>query len=121
MVKVPGRARWGRLASAVGLFFLAPLVGEYLLGNMPITDLPLLLVLAPFYGAGALLIREVTRRLGLGWHSMILMALAYAIVEEGLVLQTLFNPTVAVSCVVAGSGRVVRLPGGGVARSTSPA
>ena len=34
-----------RLAPAIGLFFLAPLAGEFLLGNLPITMLPALLVL----------------------------------------------------------------------------
>ncbi len=45
-------ARTGRLASALGLFFLAPLVGEFLLGNLPITWLWVLPVLAPLYGRG---------------------------------------------------------------------
>jgi hypothetical protein len=84
-----------RIAPAVGLFFLAPLVAEYLLGNLPITMLPALLVLAPFYGGGALLIREVARRRGLGWPSIILFALAFGVLEEGLTTQSLFNPNYA--------------------------
>ena len=40
---------------ALGLVFLAPLVAEYLLGNLPIKLLPALIVLAPMYGGGALL------------------------------------------------------------------
>ena len=47
-----------RIAPAVGLFFLAPLVAEFLLGNLPIKLLSALIVLAPLYGGGALLIRE---------------------------------------------------------------
>ena len=39
-----------RTAPAVGLFFLAPLVAEFLLGNLPITLLPALVLLAPLYG-----------------------------------------------------------------------
>jgi hypothetical protein len=81
-----------RLAPALGLFFLAPLIGEFLLGNLPITWLWVLLVLAPLYGGGALLIRETTRRLKLGWPSMVVLGLAYAVVEEAFVTQTLFNP-----------------------------
>jgi hypothetical protein len=50
---------WRRVAPAVGLFLLAPLVGEYLLGNLSIRDIVALLFLAPMYGGGALLIREV--------------------------------------------------------------
>lgn len=80
------------IASALGLFFLAPLVGEFLLGNLPITWLWALLTLAPLYGGGALLIRETARRLKWGWPSMIVLGLTYAIIEEAFVTQSLFNP-----------------------------
>ncbi|RPI92713.1 MAG: hypothetical protein EHM40_12210 [Chloroflexi bacterium] len=80
------------LLPALGLFFLAPLVGEFLLGNLPITWLWTLLTLAPLYGGGALLIRETARRLKWGWPSMIVLALAYALIEEAFVTQSLFNP-----------------------------
>jgi hypothetical protein len=81
-----------RFALAAGLFLLAPLVGEFLLGNLPITWLWTLLTLAPLYGGGALLIREMVRRAGFGWPSMILLGLAYAVVEEAFVTESLFNP-----------------------------
>jgi hypothetical protein len=81
-----------RIAPAVGLFFLSPLVAEFLLGNLSIASIAGLLFLAPMYGGGALLIREVARRTGRGWPTIILLALAYGIVEEGLVTQSLFNP-----------------------------
>lgn len=77
---------------AVGLFFLAPLVGEFLLGNLSITWLWTLFTLAPLYGGGALLIRETVRRTGRGWPSIVLLGLAYAILEETFVTQSLFNP-----------------------------
>jgi hypothetical protein len=77
---------------AIGLFFLAPLVAEYLLGNLPITMLPALVLMAPLYGGGALLIRELVRRAGRGWPSIVLLALAYGILEEGFTTQSLFNP-----------------------------
>lgn len=48
-----------RIRPAITLFLLAPLVAEFLLGNRPIVLLPALLILAPMYGGGALLIREV--------------------------------------------------------------
>jgi hypothetical protein len=85
-----GHAR--HVAPAVGLFFLAPLVAEFLLGNLPITMLPALVVLAPMYGGGALLVRELARRRGLGWPSIVLLAAAYAVFEEAYTTQTLFNP-----------------------------
>lgn len=77
---------------ALGLFFTAPLVAEFLLGNLPIKLLPALIVLAPMYGGGALLIREWVRRTGRGWPSILLLGMAYAIVEEAYATQSLFNP-----------------------------
>ncbi|MFG2674654.1 hypothetical protein [Streptomyces sp. NPDC048445] len=47
----PARAHHHRLRSALGLFLLAPLIGEFLLGNQPITALPSVFLLAPLYGA----------------------------------------------------------------------
>jgi hypothetical protein len=80
------------LPAAIGLVALAPLVAEFLLGDLPIKLLPALIVLAPFYGGGALLIREITRRAGRGWPTIWLLALAYGIIEEAFTTQTLFNP-----------------------------
>jgi hypothetical protein len=79
------------LPAALVLVLTAPLVAEFLLGNLPIKMLPALIVLAPFYGGGALLIREITRRTGRGWPTIILLALAYGIVEEAFTTQSLFN------------------------------
>jgi hypothetical protein len=39
-----------RLAPAFAVFFLAPLVAEFFLGDFPVTLLPLILALAPMYG-----------------------------------------------------------------------
>jgi hypothetical protein len=80
------------IAAALTLFFLAPLVAEYLLGDLPITLLVALIMLAPMYGGGALLIRELSRRTGRGWPTMLLLGYAYALIEEGFAGQTLFNP-----------------------------
>ncbi|MFJ4899674.1 hypothetical protein [Streptomyces sp. NPDC088727] len=88
----PARAHHHRLRSALGLFLLAPLIGEFLLGNQPITALPSVFLLAPLYGGGALLVRETARRAGRGWPTMILLGAAYALIEEGPVDQMLWNP-----------------------------
>ncbi|GLQ57265.1 hypothetical protein [Devosia nitrariae] len=77
---------------ALSLFLLAPLIGEFLLGNLPITFLPALIALAPLYGGGALLIRETARRAGLGWPGMLLLCLAFGVIEEAFVTQSLFDP-----------------------------
>ncbi|MBM7788257.1 hypothetical protein [Tenggerimyces flavus] len=81
-----------RIAPAVGLFFLSPLVAEFLLGNLSVTMLVGLVVLSLLYGGGALLVREVAHRAGLRWPSIVLLALAYGVLEEGITTQTLFNP-----------------------------
>ncbi|WP_037062579.1 hypothetical protein [Pseudonocardia acaciae] len=79
-----------RLAPAVGLFLLAPFVGEYLLGNLTVDELGVGIVLAPMYGFGALLVRELGRRRG-GWPTIVVLAAAYALLEEGPVDQLLWN------------------------------
>jgi hypothetical protein len=81
-----------RIRPAITLFLLAPLVAEFLLGDLPINLLPALLILAPMYGGGALLIREVARRARRGWPTILVLALAYAVFEEAFTTQTLFNP-----------------------------
>ncbi|WP_406638694.1 hypothetical protein [Amycolatopsis sp. WGS_07] len=78
---------------AIALFFLSPLVGEYLLGNTPVTDVGSLFLFAPMYGGGALLIREVARRTGRGWAAIVPFAAAYALLEEGPIDMMLWNPT----------------------------
>ncbi len=77
---------------SLGLVLLAPTVGEFLLGNVPISQYASVLVLAPLYGGGALLVREAARHLGRGWPTIVLFAAAYALVEEGPVDQMVFNP-----------------------------
>jgi hypothetical protein len=81
-----------RLAPAIGLFFLAPLVAEFLLGDLPIKMIGTLVILAPMYGGGALLIREFARRTGKGWPTIFVLAFAYEVLEEAFTTQTLFNP-----------------------------
>jgi hypothetical protein len=80
------------IAAAIGLFFLAPLIAEYLLGDLPITLVVAMVLLAPMYGGGALLIRELVRRTGRGWPSIFLLGIAYGILEEAFTTQSLFNP-----------------------------
>jgi hypothetical protein len=71
---------------------LAPIVAEFLLGDFSLRQLPLLPLFLPQYGGGSLLIREVVRRTGRGWPSMLLLAVAYGLIEEGFTTQSLFKP-----------------------------
>ena len=81
-----------QLAAAIVLFFTAPLVAEFLLGDIGIRMIGVVLVLAPMYGGGALLIREVVRRAGLGWSRILMLGAAYTLIEEGFTTMSLFNP-----------------------------
>ncbi|MFG1907445.1 hypothetical protein [Kribbella sp. NPDC048928] len=91
---------------AVGLFFLAPFVGEFLLGNQSIAAFGWLFLFAPMYGGGAVLIRETARRAGLGWTGIVLLAVAYALLEEGPIDQMLFNPAYLGLDSFAGFGEI---------------
>jgi hypothetical protein len=75
------------------LFFLSPLVAEYFSGTtLPIYLLFLIVPFSLYYGSGALLIREVTRRTGRGWPTILTLGLAFGVLEEGVLTQSLFNP-----------------------------
>jgi hypothetical protein len=93
---------------ALGLFLLAPFIGEFLLGNLTGPDLALGLLLAPLYGCGALLARELGRRSG-GWPTIVLLAAAYALIEEGPVDQLLWNDDYAGHNYLAGDSFIPAL------------
>ena len=79
----------------LALLFSAPLIAEFLLGDFNIRQLAYLGIFVPLYGAVALFVREMVRRTGRGWPTMLLSALVCGLIYEGLVNQTLFNPNFA--------------------------
>lgn len=81
-----------RFAAVLVLALLSPLIAEYLSGSLSFAYIGALPVLILMYGGGAVLIREVARQAGRGWPTIILLALAYGVIEEGLGDQSLFNP-----------------------------
>src|SRR5689334_23045417 len=81
-----------RIAPALLLMLLAPVIAEFLLGDFTVLALPLILVLGWQYAGGALFIRELARQLPRGWPTMLFLALAYGLIEEGFTTQSLFNP-----------------------------
>ncbi len=82
--------RWAPVAI---ILVAAPWFAEMSWGGYPFTDVPLILLfLAPMYGGAALLIREVARRTGRGWPTILLLAAAFGVLQAGLVDQSLFNP-----------------------------
>jgi hypothetical protein len=99
------------LLPVIVLIVLAPTIAEILLGNLLLNPnfVPTLLMDVLLYGSGALLIREVARRLNVGWPSIIVMALAYGVVEEGLILQTFFNQHFPGLVHIAAYGRALEV------------
>lgn len=80
---------------AAVLFLLAPAIGELLSGSAPPVEFfnPLgLLTLCALYGSGAILVRELRVRWGKGWPTVLALGAAYAIVEEGLMVKSFFDP-----------------------------
>jgi len=85
------------------------MLGELLSGNSP----PLrffspgwLLIFVLLYGCGTLLVREAAARWQLQW-SVLFLAVAYGIVEEGLTTKAIFNPRWHGTGMLSGYGMYV--------------
>jgi hypothetical protein len=95
--KSPGRV-WDKVAPAMLMMVLAPTFTELLLGGTRLSTLiafpPVLLMEILVWGGGAVLLRGLTRKLELGWSSLLLFALALAIAEEFVIQQTSLAPLV---------------------------
>ena len=91
-----------RLAPVIVLLFLSPLLSEFVFGATPISRLESMALLVFLYGGAAVLVREVSRRCGPGWGRIILLGAAYGIFEEGLLIQSMFNPDLFNAGVVGG-------------------
>jgi hypothetical protein len=87
-----------RAAPAILLMLLAPTFTELLLGGTRLSTLiafpPVLLMEILVWGGGAVLLRGLTRKLKLGWSSLLLFALALAVAEEFVIQQTSLAPLV---------------------------
>ena len=83
------------------LMLLTPGIPEYLSSSSPINALVLnppqfllqILANTGLYLPGALLVREARIRWNKGWATVLLLGAAYGILEEGIALSTLFNPS----------------------------
>ncbi|HHF3063112.1 TPA: hypothetical protein ACPJ0X_004592 [Vibrio diabolicus] len=80
------------IIATITLCFISPLIAEYLLGIWSLRQLSSLLFLVPFYGFGALIVREAARRTHSGWIGIISFSLTFGLIEEGLLTQSFFNP-----------------------------
>lgn len=83
------------------LVVMTPGIPEYLTGSSKLGSLILdppsffigLVFNIALYSAGALLIREFCIRYGKGWASVLMLGLAYGIMEEGISVHTFFIPS----------------------------
>lgn len=83
------------------LLIITPGIPEYLSGSSALNAIivnPVWFAFALFanlglYGPGVLLIREAKVRWHKSWATVLLLGAAYGILEEGIALSTLFNPT----------------------------
>src|SRR4051794_34954703 len=89
--RVPDPRPRNRRAALV-LAVLAPVVAEASLGTVPLRMGWAWLVFAPIYAGGAVFLREILRRTGGGYLHLLLLGVAYGLVEEGLALQSLTSP-----------------------------
>jgi hypothetical protein len=105
--------RPGRLARVIGFFRRHPVllllaftpgIPEYLSGSTavwPIALSPVVFFLflalnLGLYGPGVLLVREAHVRWKKGWSTILILGVAYGLLEEGTALATLFNPKASV-------------------------
>ncbi|HEU4999610.1 MAG TPA: hypothetical protein VFT68_11755 [Lapillicoccus sp.] len=88
----------GAFARYAFLAVLSAVTAEFLLGDQylsvgsPAGQVAELVLYVAYYGSAAVVIREVTRRAGRGWPTILLLAFAFGVVEEGLLTQSLFDP-----------------------------
>jgi len=80
---------------ALVLFLLSPAIGELLSGSAPPVEFfnPFgFVILVSLYGSGAVIVRELKVRWKKGIGAVLLLGVAYGILEEGLMVCSFFNP-----------------------------
>ena len=99
LAEASGLHRTGRILPVAALALFAPLMAEFVLGDQYLSgtvdagqQVGEFVLFVLWYGMAAVLIREVTRRTGRGWPTILLLATGFALIEEGLLTQSLFNP-----------------------------
>jgi len=77
------------------LVLLSPVIAELLSGSAPPLEFfnPLgFVILVGLYGSGVLIVRELSLKWGNGWSTILLLGIAYGIIEEGLAVKRFFDP-----------------------------
>jgi hypothetical protein len=98
-----------RVPPVLALFIMAPVLAElvpgYLTPKQFFEPRHLLLNIA-FYGSGAILARELLVRWKKGWPTLLALGAAYALLEEGLMTKSFFNPAWPELGMDSGYGRL---------------
>ena len=79
----------------ISLVLLSPLIAELLSGSAPPLEFfnPIsFFVLLGLYGCGVLLIREYSIKFDIGFVGIIILGIAYGVIEEGLAVKSFFDP-----------------------------
>jgi len=85
-----------KILPSLVLFLSAPIIVELLSGSAPPAEFfhPVSFwILSILYGGGAILICELKIRWQQGWLSLLVLGATYAIIEEGLMVKSFFDPT----------------------------
>ena len=93
--KAPSLKISGKAKALLTLVVLSPAIAELLTTSTTPWDFfnPInFAILIGLYGSGAVLIREFRVKHNLGYGSIILLGMAYGILEEGLAVESFFNP-----------------------------
>lgn len=91
-MKSTNLSNWQRLAPVATLLMLSPLLAEVMFGSTHLTTLFLLIPQICIYGSATLIIRDLVRRRHRNWLAILLLGIAYAILEECVILQTSVSP-----------------------------
>jgi hypothetical protein len=87
-----GTAKKRRIGPVLTLAFLAPFIAEVLSGATRISVIIALVPEMMVWGGGALLARELVRRWGGRWPSLLMLGLALSVAEEFIIQQTSLAP-----------------------------
>jgi hypothetical protein len=74
---------------------LSPVIGELLSSSAPPVEFfkpEVFVFLVLLYGSGAVLIRETAYRWHGGWSTVLVLGIAFGMIEEGLVAKSFFDP-----------------------------
>lgn len=86
--------RLERMAPALTLAFLAPMLAEVLPGATRFSSIFVFPIEMAVWGCGAVMARALVRSRGLGWWSLLFVGLALSVAEEFLIQQTSVAPMV---------------------------